>query len=105
MFQMDVKSDFLHGDLHEEIYMEQPQGFVQESSLVYRLRCSLYGLKQATWAWYEKIDSFLLSSHFTHCHSNHIVYIQCQEGDLLILVLYVDDLIITISSSSMIQSV
>eukprot|EP00253_Pinus_taeda_P023581 PITA_23581 len=49
--QMDVKSTFLHGDLHEEIYMEQPIGFIQtDSSLVCRLKKSLYGLKQAPWA-------------------------------------------------------
>lgn len=85
--------------------MEQPQGFVQDTSLVCRLRRSLYGLKQAPRAWYEKMDSFLFSSHFTRCHSDHTVYIQRQEGDLLILVLYVDDLILTGSSSSMIRSV
>ena len=44
--QIDVKSTFLHGDLHEEIYMEQHPSFVQNPSLVCRLRCSLYGLKQ-----------------------------------------------------------
>jgi len=105
VYQMDVKSAFLHGDLHEEIYMEQPLGFVQDSSLVCRLRHSLYGLKKSPRAWYEKMDSFLLSSGFTRCHSDPIVYIQRRGDDLLILVLYVDDLILTGSSTSMIQSI
>ena len=99
---MDEKNAFLHEDLLEEIYMEQTHGFVQDSSLVCRLRRLLYGLKQGPRAWYEKMDSFLLASHFTRCHSNPTIYIQCHEANLLILVLYVDDLIITGSSSSMI---
>ena len=73
--QMDVKSAFLHGDLQEEIYMEQPQGFVQDSSLVCRLQKSLYGLKQAPRAWYAKMDTFLLSVGFTRCHSDPNVYV------------------------------
>ena len=73
--QMDVKSVFLHGDLHEEIYMEQPIGFIQtDSSLVCRLKKSLYGLKQAPRAWYAKMDSFLLESGFSRCHSDNTVY-------------------------------
>ena len=105
MYQMDVKSAFLHVNLEEEIYMEQPLGFVQDSSLVCRLRRSLYGLKQAPRPWYENMDSFLLSIGFAHCHSDPTIYIQKEGTDLLILVLYVDDLILTGSSSSMIQSV
>ena len=70
--QMDVKSAFLPGDLHEEIYMEQPPGFIQnDSSLVCRLRKSLYGLKQAPQAWYAKIDNFLLDIGFSRCHSDN----------------------------------
>ena len=61
---MDVKCAFLNGDLTEEIYMQQPQGFSTNPSLVCRLRKSLYGLKQAPRAWYAKIDSFLLSLNF-----------------------------------------
>ena len=62
---MDVKSAFLHGDLHEEIYMEQPPRYVQDnSSLVCLLKKSLYGLKQAPRAWYAKMDSFLLDTGF-----------------------------------------
>ena len=85
--------------------MEQPPGFVQDSSLVCRFRRSLYGLKQAPQAWYEKMDNFLIASGFSRCHSDPIVYTQRKGIDLLILVLYVDDLILTGSSSSMIQSV
>jgi hypothetical protein len=55
--QMDVKNDFLHGDLSEEICMEQPSGFIQNSSLVCRVKKSLYGLKQTPRASYEKMDS------------------------------------------------
>ena len=85
--------------------MEQLTGFVQDSSLVCRLRRSLYGLKQAPWAWYEKMDSFLLSTGFVRCHSDHTVYLQHVGEDIVILVLYVDDLLLTGSSSSHIQSI
>eukprot|EP00253_Pinus_taeda_P019427 PITA_19427 len=73
--QMDIKSAFSHGDLHEEIYMEQPSDFIQkDSSLVCRLKKSFYGLKQAPQAWYAKMDSFLLDTGFSRCHSDNIVY-------------------------------
>eukprot|EP00253_Pinus_taeda_P013989 PITA_13989 len=95
--QMDVKSAFLHGDLHEEIYMEQPIGFIQtDSSLVCRLKKSLYGLKQAPRAWYAKMDSFLLESGFSRCYSDNTVYTKKVGNSLLILVHYVDDLILTV---------
>jgi hypothetical protein len=55
--QMDVKNAFPHGDLSEKIYMEQPRGFMQDSSLVCRLKKSLYGLNQALREWYAKVDS------------------------------------------------
>jgi hypothetical protein len=68
--QMDVKNAFLHGDLFEEIYMEQPQGFMQDSYLVCRLKKSLYGLKQTPRAWHAKMDSYLLSQNFVRCKSS-----------------------------------
>ena len=61
---MDVKCDFLNGDLTEEIYMQQPQFFVSNPFLLCRLKKSLYGLKKALRAWYAKIDGFLLSLSF-----------------------------------------
>eukprot|EP00253_Pinus_taeda_P014668 PITA_14668 len=94
--QMDVKSAFLHGDLHEEIYMEQPTGFIQtNSSLVCQLKKSPYGFKQAPQAWYAKMDSFLLETGFSRCHSNTTIYTKKVGKSLIILVLYVDDLILT----------
>eukprot|EP00253_Pinus_taeda_P026348 PITA_26348 len=104
--QMDVKSAFLHGDLHEEIYMEQPIGFIQtDSSLVCHLRKSLYGLKQAPRAWYAKMDTFLLEYGFSRCHSDNTVYTKKEGKALIILVLYVDDLILTGSDPNLINHV
>eukprot|EP00253_Pinus_taeda_P030103 PITA_30103 len=104
--QMDVKSAFLHGDLHEEIYMEQPAGFIQtDSSLVCQLKKSLYGLKQAPRSWYAKMDSFLLETGFSRCHSNNNIYTKKVSNSLIILVLYVDDLILTGSDPNLINHV
>jgi hypothetical protein len=89
---MDVKSAFLHRDLEEEIYMEQPPSYVQnDSSLVCRLKKSLYGLKQAPLAWYAKMDSFLLDTNFSRCHSHPNVSTKKVGSHLIILVFYVDD--------------
>ena len=71
---MDVKSVFLHGDLKEEIYMKQPEGYIEDPSLVCKLRKSFYGLKQAPRAWYSKMDAFLMSQKFKRCKSDCNVY-------------------------------
>lgn len=66
--EIGVKKYFLHGDFNEEIYKEQPLGFYQDDpSLVCHLKKSLYGFKQAPWAWYENMDNFLLSFSFLKC--------------------------------------
>jgi hypothetical protein len=82
-----------------------PQGFMQDSSLVCRLKKSLYGLKQALRAWYAKMDSYLLSQNFVHCKSDPNVYMLRMVDSLLLLVLYVDDLLITGCSTSVIVAV
>jgi hypothetical protein len=87
--KMDVKNAFLHSDLSKEIYMEQPQGFMQDSSLVYRLKKPIYDLKQALRAWYAKMDSYLLSHKFVHCKSDPNVYMLRMTDSLLLLVMYV----------------
>ena len=94
---MDVKSAFLHGYLEEEIYMKQPEGFIDDPSLVCKLRKSLYGLKQTPMAWYSKMDAFLISQKFERCKSDCNVYMKKKEGLFLLVVLYVDGLLITSS--------
>jgi hypothetical protein len=82
---MGVKSTFLHGDLKEEIYMEQPLGYVQnDSSLVYRFKKNLYGLKKAPQAWYAKMDNFLLDTRFSRCHFDPNVYTKKVGSHLII---------------------
>jgi hypothetical protein len=68
--QMDVKNEFLHGDLSEEIYMDLTQGFMHDSSLVCLLNKSLYGLNLTPREWYYKMESYLLSQKFVRCKSD-----------------------------------
>jgi hypothetical protein len=98
--QMDVTNVFLHGDILEEIYMEHPPSFIQNSSLVCRLKKSLYGLEQAPRSWYEKLDSYFLSHDFVRCKSYCNVYMLRTIESLIILVLYVDDILIIGTSPS-----
>jgi hypothetical protein len=93
--QMDAKNEFLHEDLLESIYMEQPPSFIHDSSLVYKLNNSLYVLKHAPRAWYTNIDSYLLSQKFVRYKSDPNVYMLRTIDSLIILVLYVDDIFIT----------
>eukprot|EP00253_Pinus_taeda_P036074 PITA_36074 len=86
--------------------MEQPTGFIQtNSSLVCRLKKSLYGLKQAPRAWNAKMDGFLLETGFSRCHSDNTVYTKKMGKSLIIIVLYVDDLILTGSDPNLINHV
>jgi hypothetical protein len=98
IYQLDVKSAFLNGILEEEIYVEQPQGFVVKGneSKVLRLRKALYGLKQAPRAWYSRIDQYFMDRGFRRSKSEPTLYIKTQgQYDTLIVSLYVDDLIYT----------
>ena len=64
MHNMDVKSAFMNGYIHEDIYMKQPKRYISDLYLVCNLKNSLYGLKQAPREWYSKMDAFLLSQKF-----------------------------------------
>ena len=102
LVQMDVKTAFLHGDLQEEIYMQQPKGFEEEGKdkLVCKLKKSLYGLKQAPREWYHKFHSFMVSQGYHRSDTDHCLYTkqEARDGSLLILILYVDDMLIAESN-------
>ncbi|GJS46051.1 ribonuclease H-like domain, reverse transcriptase, RNA-dependent DNA polymerase [Tanacetum coccineum] len=94
---LDVKSAFLHGDLKEEVYVTQPEGFIkkQDQGKVYRLIKALYGLRQAPRAWNIKLDNTLKSLDFKKCALEQAIYIKTSKDSTLLIGVYVDDLIIT----------
>ncbi|GJY09449.1 zinc finger, CCHC-type containing protein [Tanacetum coccineum] len=95
--QMDVKTAFLNGDLDEEIYMKQPEGFVMpgHESKVCKLKKSLYGLKQAPKQWHQKFDDVVLSNGFSLNQADKCVYSKFDaSGKGVIICLYVDDMLI-----------
>ncbi|KAD6453934.1 hypothetical protein E3N88_08640 [Mikania micrantha] len=94
--QMDVKTAFLNGDLDEEIYMLQPEGFVVSGleSKVCKLRKSLYGLKQAPKKWYEKFDRTLKQDGYIVNNSDSCVYSKRSKTGYVLICLYVDDMLI-----------
>ena len=98
VFHLDVKSAFLNGELQEELFVEQPEGFkaVGMEEKVYKLHKALYGLKQAPRAWYSKVDSHLLQCGFTRSENEATLYVKkAKNGDLLIVSIYVDDMLVT----------
>ena len=103
IYQMDIKSAFLNGS-PEEVYVEQSAGYMipGEEEKVYRLKKTLYGLKQALRAWYKKI-SYFVENGFQRCPFEHTLYIKFVEpSDILIVCLYVDDLIFTENNLKMV---
>eukprot|EP00253_Pinus_taeda_P013917 PITA_13917 len=106
VFQMDVKSAFLNGDLEEEVYIEQPDGFIlgNDPNLVCRLKKALYGLKQAPRAWYYRLDKYLHQQGFSKGSADSNLYFKVENDKLLILVVYVDDIIFDSNEEEMSQN-
>lgn len=93
--QLDVNNAFLHGELHEEVYMKIPQGFEKgKENKVCRLRKSLYGLKQASRNWYQKFTSSLRMIGFRQSQADHSLFIFKTENSFVAALIYVDDVII-----------
>ncbi|GKV46536.1 hypothetical protein SLEP1_g53512 [Rubroshorea leprosula] len=127
IYHVDVKSAFLNGHLQEDIYVQQPEGFIisGHEDKVYKLKKALYGLKQAPRSWYNRIDSFLLQQGFQRSENEPTLYVKCNSGQSskdttfpvensgsnpfvcdaeLLVSLYVDDLLITGSNSQLLLS-
>ncbi|GJW07239.1 retrovirus-related pol polyprotein from transposon TNT 1-94 [Tanacetum coccineum] len=95
IYQMDIKTTFLYGPLKEEVYVNQPDGFVDlyHPDKVYRLKKALYGLKQASRAWYDELSKFLISKGFSKGSIDLTLFITKHGEDILLMQIYVVDII------------
>ncbi len=105
---LDVKTAFLYGDLDEDIYMAQPEGFIikGQESKVYRLKKAIYGLKQVSYAWNKQADKSLKSLGFKRCLSDSGIYVRNHiDSTITICVLYVDDILFIGNDDSTIETI
>ncbi|KAJ9567154.1 hypothetical protein OSB04_003120 [Centaurea solstitialis] len=103
VYQMDVKTAFLNGELKEEVYVTQPEGFVDRTkpNHVYILDKALYGLKQAPRAWYDHLSNALLDNGFYKGKIDPTLFIKTEGDDILLVQIYVDDIIFGSTNSDM----
>nr|KAJ0218253.1 hypothetical protein LSAT_V11C300155830 [Lactuca sativa] len=95
VYQMDVKTAFLHGVLEEEVFLNQPPGFVDKDhpDYVYWLDKAVYGLKQAPRAWYETLTSYLVENGYRRGAIDNTLFIKNKGSDMVLVQIYVDDII------------
>ncbi|GJX59139.1 retrotransposon protein, putative, ty1-copia subclass [Tanacetum coccineum] len=107
IWQMDVKTAFLNGHLSEEVYMEQPEGFVNPKypNHVCKLKRSIYGLKQASRQWNKRFDDEIKKFGFTQNPDEPCVYLKASGSYVAILILYVDDILLMGNNIPMLQDV
>lgn len=104
MQQIDINNAFINGYLQEEIYMQQPPGFESsDKSQVYKLNRAVYGLKQAQHAWYKRLTQTLLTYGFKANKFDSLLFIYIVSGVTLYVLVYVDDIIITGSSTKLVH--
>ncbi|RVW23488.1 Retrovirus-related Pol polyprotein from transposon RE1 [Vitis vinifera] len=105
MRQLDVKNAFLHGFLKEEVFMEQPPGFINEdlSNHVCKFNRSLYGLKQAPRAWFDRLSQCLLHLGFYYGKTYLSLFILRKGQSIVLLLIYVDDIIVTSNDNNIIS--
>ncbi|KAK0607898.1 hypothetical protein LWI29_022218 [Acer saccharum] len=103
--QLDINNAFLQGQLTEDVYMAQPPGFIDSDypTHVCKLRKAIYGLKQAPRAWYHELRQFLITSGFTNSYADTSLFVLKTGGALLYLLIYVDDIILTGSSTTQVE--
>jgi len=105
VYQFDVKSTFLKGELKEDLYVHEPQVYeeIENEHKVYKPKKALYGLKQTPRAWYSRIVTYFLKKGFNRSENEHTLYIKSNGNDIIIVCLYVDDLIYTSSSNLLVE--
>ncbi|KAL9266507.1 Retrovirus-related Pol polyprotein from transposon RE1-like protein [Drosera capensis] len=101
LYQLDIKNDFLHGDLTETVYMQQPPGYeTTEENHVCHLRKSLYGLKQSPRTWFEKFSKVVQTIGFSRSSADSSLFFHRRSQRTVILLVYVDDIIITVDDTT-----
>nr|GEV90283.1 integrase, catalytic region, zinc finger, CCHC-type, peptidase aspartic, catalytic [Tanacetum cinerariifolium] len=106
VYQMDVKTTFLNGNLREEVYVIQLDGFVDPNNPnhVFKLKKALYGLKQAPRVWYDMLSSFLISQDFSKGSVDLTLFILRNDNDVLLVQIYVDDIICVASTPELLDT-
>jgi hypothetical protein len=103
LHQLDVKNAFLHGELTETVYMAQPLRFESKGECVCHFKKSIYGLKQSPCAWLDKFSKTVVSHGMIRSQADHSVFFKKTRTGIVILVVYVDDIVITGSDKEGIQ--
>ncbi|GKC97149.1 retrovirus-related pol polyprotein from transposon TNT 1-94 [Tanacetum coccineum] len=103
LFQMDVKSAFLNSFINEEVYLAQPPGFIdfKKPDHVYKLKKTLYDLKQAPKAWYDRLNAFLIKHEYKMGMVDNILFTKKKSSNLIIVQIYVDDIIFGLTCRDM----
>ena len=106
LYQMDVKSAFLNGMLQEEVYIEQPKGFVDSHRPddVYKLKRALYGLKQTPRAWYGRLTAYLIEHRFKRGSADTTPFIRNDKNSFVVTQIYVDDIVFCATNDSLAHS-
>ena len=104
---MDLKTAFLNGDLEDEVYMDQPEGFltIGKEHLGCKFRKSIYGLKQASRQWYPKFNNTITSYGFIENTVDWCIYMKVNGSKFIILVLYVDDILLIANDVNLLHDV
>ncbi|KAL4283202.1 hypothetical protein GQ457_16G007940 [Hibiscus cannabinus] len=108
LFQLDVNNAFLNGMLDEEVYMKLPLGYttdVSGSNLVCKLHKSIYGLKQASRQWFHAFSQVVLRFGFSQSPSDHLLFVKGSGDDMVVLLVYVDDIILAGKNSKLLVDV
>ena len=106
LYQMDVKSAFLNGMLQEEVYVEQPKGFIDphRPDDVYKLKRALYGLKQAPRAWYDRLTAYLTEHGFKRGSADTTLFIRKDKNSFIVAQIYADDIVFGATNDSLAHS-